>query len=146
MGKSSFTFAPLGRTFRGKGDSLPTGGASFSASEINRARAVRDGIEQANAMREAEDYLSLVCGSWWVLSLEDRGLAVKHAIGWLTVLHLGSPVRASVWLDELSLAAGVRKSDLRHEVENRADFWRSFNDFAKHRRQETEGALCSLLF
>jgi hypothetical protein len=119
----------------------PAGGA---ISLTNSAK--RDGIATAAALHEAEDYLGLVAGSWWALALEDRAVAVRHAIGWLTVLHLGSPARAAVWLDELALAAVIRKSDLRHEVENRAAFWRSFNDFAKHRREETVGALCQMLY
>jgi hypothetical protein len=119
---------------------------TLTETEITRARAVRDGIEQANALREAEEYLTLVCGSWMLLDYPDRAIAVRHAIGSLTVLWLGSPTRASVWLDELSLAAGVRKADLRQECENRADFWRNFNTFAATRREETLGALCQICF
>lgn len=121
-------------------------GASISEREITRARAVRDGIENANALREAEEYLTLVAGSWYALDYPDRGVAIKHALGWLAVLWLGSPVRASVWLEELSVAAGIRESDLRQEIENRADFWRNFNTFAANRRNETVGAICQLLY
>jgi hypothetical protein len=147
MGTKSLTFAGRSANLSRRLDSPPHLPASFvSETEISRARAVRDGIEQAKALREAEEYLALVAGSWYALDYDDRAVAVKHALGWLTVLALGSPTRAAIWYDELAAAARVSKADLKREVENRADFWRNFNTFAATRREETLGALCQILY
>jgi len=106
----------------------------------------RNAIMRVAALQEAEQYLGDVCATWYLLSLDDCAIAIKHALGWLTVIALASPTRAAIWYRELALAAGISKTDLRREIENRADFWRNFNDFANKRRDETVGALCEILF
>ena len=127
--------------------------AANAPASSTRQRAVgrsltepRDSIMRVAALQEAETYLGDVCATWYLLSLDDCAIAIKHALGWLTVIALASPTRAAIWYRELALAAGVSKTELRREIENRADFWRNFNDFANKRRDETEGALCTLLF
>ena len=83
--------------------------------------------EEVAAVRHAESFLIDFCGAEfeavpWAL----RPAAVKYAIGHLVTVALHNESVAELFLEPIAAAAGVTKTGLRKQVEDRCWFYSNF--------------------
>ncbi len=83
--------------------------------------------EEAAAVRAAESFLIDFCAvGIESLPWELRPAAIKYAIGHLVTLALSNEAVADIFLESIADAAGVTKTALRKQVEDRCWFYRNW--------------------
>lgn len=108
-------------------------------------RTARDSAMEAEAARNAEGYLADFTQTWKLLSPELQPAALRQAKWSLTIAALSDPLQMEIRLGAVAAAAGLPKSELRHQIEQRVEFFQRFHELRSRNPEEVESALCDLI-
>ena len=94
-------------------------------------------------MANAEQELVNLALAWPQLSIAAKPTALKFALLALVILWLDSPIRAKVFLQDVSRASGLEPSELCSLVERRANVCLHYRELWERNQVVTESEVLS---
>jgi hypothetical protein len=101
--------------------------------------------EEVASVRASENYLSDFCEMWALLSPEAQPPALRRAKEALVIAALNDPLQSEIRFNEVAAAAGISKSELRRQIQQRARFYFEFHQLCKQHPEESKDTLCKLI-
>src|ERR1017187_6365763 len=99
--------------------------------------------EERIAVQHAENELSDFVATWQDVPIGLRPTALRFALLALVILFLDHPIRAEIFLRDVSRAAELPKSEMRQLIQRRADICRNYKELWKRKSAAVEQEVLS---